>query len=138
MFFCSLYLATYSCCWFIRNTNRQYFREFCWIFYCFSYYVSLLTIYCNFLSFMNKYSKIITDFSRTMNLKTKLIKYTGKLHLTVMIWIYVLRDFCTSLLAFLMTMHQSRNYEKRRNPSLINHGMIITYNILCASGMLAL
>ena len=31
-----------------------------------------------------------------------------------------------------------RNYRKRRNLSLTNHGLIITYNNYCTSGMLAL
>ena len=39
-----------------------------------------------------------------------------------------LRNICISLLAFLMIMHQFRNYRKRRNLSLVNHELIITYD----------
>ena len=28
-FFCSLYSATYACCWLICNANRQYFHGLC-------------------------------------------------------------------------------------------------------------
>ena len=78
-FFCSLYSATYTCCWFTRNTYRQYIHEFC----------------CNSLSLrisgyltdqnLNKYSNVIIHFLIKMNLKVKLIKWIGKPYLTVMI-----------------------------------------------------
>ena len=78
-FFCSLYSATYTCCWFTRNTYRQYIHEFC----------------CNSLSLrisgyltdqnLNKYSNVIIHFLIKMNLKVKLIKWIGNSYLTVMI-----------------------------------------------------
>ena len=86
------------------------------------YYVSLLTIRGNSLPLMisgyltsqnmNKYSSVIIRFSITINLKTKFIKQTGKLYLTVMTWIYVLRNFYISLLAFFWPCSKKEIIEK--------------------------
>ena len=45
-------------------------------------------------------------------------------------WKTLFGSFCIFVFAFLMTMHhQSRKYRKRRNLSLTNHGLTITYDI---------
>ena len=45
-------------------------------------------------------------------------------------WKTLFGSFCIFVFAFLMTMHhQSRKYRKRRNLSLTNQGLTITYDI---------
>ena len=120
LLFCSLYSAN----WLLLvqcNTHRKCFHECYWnCQFQVTYYVSLLTICCNFLSLkfsgyltgqhMNKYSNVIINFSIIMNLK-RLVK-----NLIWQPWYeFVLRNLLIFLLVFLMTMHQSRNYWKRRN-----------------------
>ena len=39
------------------------------------------------------------------------------------------QNFLHIVICVLGTMHQLRNYRKRRNLSLMNHGLIITYDI---------